>query len=95
MKTLNLLYSALILSLMCSCTAFCKTDEKKKQKKLELIATEIKFQDVTEQLGFKGLGNAKAAWADLDDDGWVDLVSKGKIWKNLKGKKFHSHPIGS
>ena len=52
------------------------------------VARQIKFNDVTQDIGLKNLGNTKAAWADLNNDGWVDLISKGRIWKNLEGKRF-------
>ena len=51
-------------------------------------ANQIKFEDATIQTGLQKLGKQKAVWADLNDDGFPDLISNGKIWKNLKGKKF-------
>ncbi len=54
----------------------------------QAVLSQIKFADVTEAMGLAKVGNKKAAWADLNDDGWVDLVTNGRIWKNLKGKKF-------
>jgi enediyne biosynthesis protein E4 len=71
MKKINLLCSAVILSLMCSC-----------------VARQVKFKDVTQDFGLKKLGNQKASWADLNNDGWVDLISQGRIWKNIDGKRF-------
>jgi len=43
-----------------------------------------KFTDVTESAGLKGLGPTyQAAWADFDNDGDLDLVSDGKLFRNL------------
>ena len=52
------------------------------------VARQIEFDDVTLQSGLGKLGNKGASWADLNDDGWTDIVSNGKIWKNLDGKKI-------
>ena len=52
------------------------------------VARQIEFDDVTLQSGLGKLGNKGASWADLNDDGWTDIVSNGKIWKNLDGKRF-------
>ena len=69
-----------ILNLLCSVITLCLM--------CSCIANQVKFQDVTRNAGLEKLGNKKAAWADLDNDGWVDLVSNGKIWNNLNGKTF-------
>ncbi|MFA6102553.1 MAG: CRTAC1 family protein [Victivallaceae bacterium] len=47
----------------------------------------VKFEDVTEQTGLKSKGRC-AAWVDLDNDGWVDLIADGRIWRNHNGKYF-------
>ena len=52
------------------------------------VAQQVKFQDVTQETGLEKVGHYKAVWADLDNDGWPDLISNGKIWKNFKGKSF-------
>ena len=52
------------------------------------VAHQVKFKDVTQESGLKKLGNAKASWVDLDNDGWTDLISRGRIWKNFEGKRF-------
>ncbi len=44
------------------------------------------FKDATNELGLK-LGGRAACWADLNNDGWVDLCAGG-IWINQKGKSF-------
>jgi len=56
---------------------------------------QIKFEDVTQKSGLKKLGKQKASWADLNNDGWVDLISNGKIWRNIEGKKFVDVSKGS
>ncbi|MEE2640478.1 MAG: CRTAC1 family protein [Planctomycetota bacterium] len=43
------------------------------------------FSDVSGEFGYSGGG--KAAFADFDNDGFVDLYS-GKLWRNENGKKF-------
>lgn len=45
------------------------------------------FQDQTVALGL-ALGNDAACWADVDNDGWVDLITAGVVWKNEGGKRF-------
>ncbi|UCG46785.1 MAG: CRTAC1 family protein [Phycisphaerales bacterium] len=34
------------------------------------------------------MGNSKAAWADYNNDGWVDLCAGGVLWQNEHGKAF-------
>ena len=55
----------------------------------------IEFKDVTNDVGLNKVGGQKAAWADLNDDGYPDIVSGGKVWKNVKGKKFVNVTKGS
>ncbi len=45
------------------------------------------FKDKTYELGLK-LDNAAVACIDYNNDGWVDLYSAGKLWKNNNGKSF-------
>lgn len=47
------------------------------------------FVDVTGQL-FDGKVSpgGNVAWADLDDDSWVDLIVNGRIYRNCGGQKF-------
>ena len=40
------------------------------------------FQNVTSSAGLSGLMGAKAAWADYNNDGWVDLYTGGRLWRN-------------
>ena len=47
------------------------------------------FKDVTAELGFSGSG--KAAFADFDNDGFVDLYS-GQLWRNIDGKRLEVVP---
>lgn len=44
------------------------------------------FRDASEAWGFSGGG--KAAFADFDQDGWVDLYAGGKLFRNEQGKRF-------
>lgn len=46
------------------------------------------FVDVTETVGLKGNNGGCAAWADFDNDGWVDVCIGGEVWRNEGGKKF-------
>jgi len=46
------------------------------------------FEDVTEQLGLKKIGDAHASWADYDNDGYVDLSVVNPLYHNNKGKEF-------
>ncbi len=62
-------------------------DIKAPTKAKPVIKYTIKFEDVTEKMGLKGRTH-HATWADLNGDGWTDLVANGKIWKNCQGKKF-------
>ena len=50
--------------------------------------TGIVFKNVTKQYGLEKVGNQKATWADLNNDSYPDLITDGKIWRNLAGKKF-------
>lgn len=45
------------------------------------------FEDKTAELDLE-LGNSAAAWADYDNDGWVDLCAGGVLWRNDSGKAF-------
>jgi hypothetical protein len=48
-----------------------------------------KFQDVTEQVGLSRAERfMAAAWADLDGDGWPDLIVGGTVYRNEGGKHF-------
>ncbi len=45
------------------------------------------FKDRTTELGLT-LRGTQACWVDVDNDGWVDLVASGVVWKNNRGKSF-------
>src|SRR5262249_52410141 len=46
-----------------------------------------RFTDVTERSGVSTATTYQAAFADIDGDGWLDLVSGGKVWINTLGKR--------
>lgn len=46
----------------------------------------VVFKDQTAALGL-ALGGNGACWADINNDGWVDLCA-GAVWKNNAGKSF-------
>ncbi len=48
--------------------------------------TSAAFRDVSEAFGFAG--GSKAAFADYDGDGWVDVYAGGKLYRNDNGKRF-------
>lgn len=52
---------------------------------------QTEFQNRTAEFGAQ-LGGEAACWCDIDQDGWVDLCTSGKVWKNNAGKSFT--PIG-
>ena len=52
----------------------------------ELPAEKSPFEDVTEKLGIS-LGGC-AAWADFDNDGWVDVFGDDVLWRNDRGQSF-------
>ncbi len=48
-----------------------------------------KFTDVTKSVGLPAAGSsATACWADLDGDGWDDLILEGLVYRNADGKAF-------
>jgi HEAT repeat protein len=48
-----------------------------------------RFADVTKSLGLPAGGGALVAcWADLDGDGWDDLILGGGVFRNRDGKAF-------
>jgi len=54
---------------------------------LSLVKTEAVFRDRTADLGLK-LDTNQACWVDVDNDGWVDLIQGGAVWRNNQGKSF-------
>jgi HEAT repeat protein len=47
------------------------------------------FADVTDSVGLpRAVANPVAAWADLDGDGWDDLILGDRIYQNQGGKRF-------
>jgi hypothetical protein len=51
-----------------------------------VCAAEPWFADVTAEVGLAGGG--KAAWADYDGDGWVDVLIGGRLYRNEQGVRF-------
>lgn len=54
---------------------------------LLLLTGQVQFADRSADLQLE-IGTGASCWADLDNDGWPDLVAGGWAWKNLKGKRF-------
>jgi hypothetical protein len=58
-----------------------------------------KFKDVTLAMGLPALpmsftpSSHIAAFADLDGDGWDDLILGGQVYRNMEGKRFVHQPI--
>jgi hypothetical protein len=53
------------------------------------------FVDMTAELELAP-GDSPACWADLNGDGWTDLISGGAVWINLEGRKFEKRQtVGS
>ena len=52
-----------------------------------LLSQEPVFKDVTAEMGLK-ISTGAACWADLDNDGWVDVCVSGGVWKNNAGQGF-------
>ncbi len=53
----------------------------------DTIRAEAVFEQCSEKLGLE-LGNSAAAWADFNNDAWVDLCTGGTLWRNEKGRSF-------
>ena len=43
------------------------------------------FKDVTDSVGLKGMSGSVAAWADFDNDGYLDLATGGRLFRNPGG----------
>ncbi|MBY0232214.1 MAG: CRTAC1 family protein [Gemmataceae bacterium] len=48
---------------------------------------EWKFEDATKRSGVVTKQTYQVAFGDIDGDGWLDLVSGGKVWINAQGKR--------
>src|SRR4029077_8639589 len=46
-----------------------------------------KFRDVTKESGVSTAQTYQAAFADINGDGFLDLVSGGKVWINTLGER--------
>lgn len=75
-------------------TDFLVTDVNPQANGLYQAIGDGKFKDVTSTLGLRrlkqvSLARGNAAFVDLNNDGWVDLVhTEGAVWENQGGKKF-------
>ena len=49
------------------------------------------FEECGKKLGLD-LGNSASAWADYNNDGWVDLCAGAVLWENEQGKGFEKGP---
>src|SRR5262249_21999102 len=58
-----------------------------------------RFKDVTIEVGLPArpmnfsTASHIAAFADLDGDGWEDLILDGSVYRNVEGKRFVQAPI--
>ncbi|MDO9577419.1 MAG: FG-GAP-like repeat-containing protein [Candidatus Cloacimonadales bacterium] len=50
---------------------------------------DVKFTDITKNAGLENIQAGRVAWADFNEDGFVDLLLDGsRLFQNEKGKKF-------
>ena len=68
------IFSSLSLVFVLCITAIC-------------FGEETAFVDRTADLGLQ-IGADAGCWADLNNDGWVDLCTSGVVWQNNAGKGF-------
>lgn len=47
----------------------------------------VTLKDTTALVGLT-IGTDQACWVDINNDGWVDLVTSGVVWKNNAGSMF-------
>ncbi|MDP7302416.1 MAG: VCBS repeat-containing protein, partial [Pirellulaceae bacterium] len=52
------------------------------------------FEDVTAAVGLQGMHGYHSAWADFDNDGWVDLHEYKHVWRNVGGRFEFAAQIG-
>lgn len=52
-----------------------------------MVSASPRFVDVTDAVGLK-IGKQQGSWADLNHDGWPDLVLGGYVWLNQEGRSF-------
>ena len=54
---------------------------------LSAATASAQFRDVSKEIGFSGDG--KAAFADYDNDGFVDVFAGGRLLRNEQAKRFN------
>ncbi|UXR64801.1 CRTAC1 family protein [Bdellovibrio bacteriovorus] len=52
----------------------------------EFSSTASQFQDVTTSSGLPALHTTTLAFGDYDNDGWVDMLAGGKLFRNISSK---------
>jgi hypothetical protein len=43
------------------------------------------FEDATDKVGLNGLPDMQVAFGDYNNDGWVDIYTGGRLWRNDQG----------
>jgi hypothetical protein len=50
---------------------------------------DVKFTDVTKEMGFADISGSRIAWGDYNNDGFQDILLNGnRLFKNERGEKF-------
>lgn len=52
----------------------------------EFSSTASQFQDITASSGISALHTTTIAFGDYDNDGWVDMLAGGKLFRNVSSK---------
>lgn len=81
--------SCLVLAAPCLVFALGGAGSDSSNSEVEIVAQQAEqpwFRDATNEYG--PIGSGPPAFADLDGDGFPDLICDGKIFKNDRGKRF-------